>query len=300
MGRPGILLIDNNTDSLRKLFNYLMFKGFRVTLVDRAESALKFLQNNPVSLIISQGTLLDADITQLEEKLMAMEYSGKLLLVSNDPLLLEAIKELRFHYRYHIEDPDDFENNEMLINILLSGGNREYLLQNSYIQIDETIQLMIPSLSEFIDMTIQLLIHKIENLGEADGYIHGIRMALTEALANAIEHGNRYDFRKKVKITSHMNDRMIEIKVEDEGPGFDWRQQEQDLTKLNEKFSTRGRGMVIIRQYMDEVQFEGRGNIIRMRKYFKKPHDKKNIKLTVASRWSPERHKNNLFEHSDN
>ena len=50
--------------------------------------------------------------------------------------------------------------------------------------------------------------------------VFAIKLALEEALINAIKHGNKMDRRKKVKVEATVTEKEAEIQIEDEGPGF--------------------------------------------------------------------------------
>jgi anti-sigma regulatory factor (Ser/Thr protein kinase) len=84
---------------------------------------------------------------------------------------------------------------------------------------------------------------------------HGISMALREALANAIKHGNRQDPSKRVTLTIEWEGDQLRVIVEDEGEGFDENAIEDPLAPEN-RLKTAGRGIFLIRNFMDDVRFE--------------------------------------------
>lgn len=90
-----------------------------------------------------------------------------------------------------------------------------------------------------------------------------LRVALAEALANAMLCGNAGDPGKTVQVSAELFPDRILLAVEDEGPGFDPAQvpDPRDPTLLD---SPRGRGLFIIRNLADEVTFNDRGNVIWM------------------------------------
>ena len=95
--------------------------------------------------------------------------------------------------------------------------------------------------------------------------IFGIRLALEEALVNAIKHGNQMDRSKKVTIVSVVHAERIEIHITDEGSGFD-PGDVPDPTAVENIERPCGRGLMLMRHYMTEVSFGGRGNSVRMAK----------------------------------
>lgn len=93
-----------------------------------------------------------------------------------------------------------------------------------------------------------------------------IQLALEEALANAIWHGNGGDPARKVQISCRVDDTRFEITICDEGPGFDPRKTPNPTDETNIGKS-HGRGVLLIQSYMDEVRYNERGNCLTMVKY---------------------------------
>ena len=90
-----------------------------------------------------------------------------------------------------------------------------------------------------------------------------IRIALEEAMVNAIKHGNRLDPGKKVHVESRITPRRAEITIEDEGPGFD-RGAIPDPTAEDNLDKPSGRGILLIEAYMDGVEWSRGGRRLRM------------------------------------
>ena len=95
--------------------------------------------------------------------------------------------------------------------------------------------------------------------------IFGIRLALEEALVNAIKHGNNLDKTKKVHISYGVVPERFDIRIRDEGPGFD-PQDVPDPTAFENLERPCGRGLMLMRHYMNEVSFAANGNAVLMSK----------------------------------
>ncbi len=95
--------------------------------------------------------------------------------------------------------------------------------------------------------------------------IFSVRLALEEAIVNAIKHGNRLDDRKQVRVACKMSADRLWIKVSDEGPGFDPRQV-PDPTDPSNLENPGGRGIMLMRSYMTRVEYNARGNVVEMEK----------------------------------
>jgi serine/threonine-protein kinase RsbW len=90
-----------------------------------------------------------------------------------------------------------------------------------------------------------------------------LRVALSEALANAIVYGNGLDPSKSVDVRIEVASSDIAVHVCDEGPGFDY-SAVPDPTLPDRVDRPDGRGLFLIRQLVDNVSFNDRGNSICM------------------------------------
>jgi serine/threonine-protein kinase RsbW len=90
-----------------------------------------------------------------------------------------------------------------------------------------------------------------------------LRVALSEAISNAILYGNKLDVKKTVNVTAEAAGEKISIRVADEGPGYDPAAVPDPTTPERIK-SPDGRGLFLIRNLVDEVTFSERGNAICM------------------------------------
>lgn len=97
-----------------------------------------------------------------------------------------------------------------------------------------------------------------------------IWMGLEEAIVNAAKHGNQLDESKKVRFSWLMTAESIVFEIEDEGDGFDLEDVPNPLDAENLERPC-GRGLFLIRQYMTTVDYNSKGNMVRMTKVFKEP-----------------------------
>ena len=93
--------------------------------------------------------------------------------------------------------------------------------------------------------------------------IFAIKLSIEEAFANAIKHGNRYDDNKKLIVTWEYADDELKITITDEGGGFK-PSAVPDPTVSENLERPHGRGLMLIRAYMDEVIHNDRGNQVVM------------------------------------
>jgi serine/threonine-protein kinase RsbW len=95
--------------------------------------------------------------------------------------------------------------------------------------------------------------------------IFSIHLALEEALVNAIEHGNNLDATKFVHVQCRLSDDLMQIEVSDQGNGFD-PDNLPDPTDRQHREIPGGRGVLLMRRFMDRVQFNEKGNAVLLEK----------------------------------
>ena len=120
-----------------------------------------------------------------------------------------------------------------------------------------------------IDRIQQDILGILARHGYDDAARFAVRTAIEEAVSNAIRHGNDNDPRRKVTIEYAADEVSIEIEIEDEGTGFD-PESVPDPTRPENVDIPSGRGIMLMRVYMSEVEFTPAGNRVRMR-YDKTP-----------------------------
>jgi serine/threonine-protein kinase RsbW len=103
-----------------------------------------------------------------------------------------------------------------------------------------------------------------------DHDVFSIHLALEEALVNAIKHGNGLDLAKQVRVRCRMSDDLVQIEIADEGEGFDPRCV-PDPTDEHHRECPNGRGVMLMRSFMDRVQYNERGNCVLLEKRRTKP-----------------------------
>ena len=129
------------------------------------------------------------------------------------------------------------------------------------IELERSLPSEVAAISPFVDK-LMLLIRKCGCVpqGESD-----VEIALREALANAIIHGNHENPRKHVYVCCRCQPDEVSIAVKDEGRGFDINKMADPTAPENTGF-VHGRGIYLMKALMDEVRFEEGGVVVHMRK----------------------------------
>ena len=130
------------------------------------------------------------------------------------------------------------------------------------------IVLWLSSRYENIELAQAALAHVCRLRGIDSEMEHWIGMAMREAVANAVKHGNRLDPDKRVVVRLESAGDDLTIVIGDEGGGFDPERISDPLAPENQ-LKTSGRGIFYIKTFMDDVTFsrgEGGGTVLTMRK----------------------------------
>lgn len=121
----------------------------------------------------------------------------------------------------------------------------------------------IPSIKENVSVVESF----IENVGEKiriEEAIYGnVLVSVTEAVNNAIVHGNKEDKNKKVKLGLKQNKKSVRFIVEDEGMGFDHNTL-PDPTNPKNLEKVKGRGIFLIKSLSDKTTFKQGGRVVEM------------------------------------
>jgi len=111
-----------------------------------------------------------------------------------------------------------------------------------------------------------LILKEIESSGYDEDSTFAIKLALEEAMTNAVRHGNCGDSNKKVRVRYVVTPKHVVICVRDEGEGF-CPDNIPDPTTPDRLSLPCGRGIMLIRAYMNEVEYRENGREICMTKF---------------------------------
>ncbi len=128
------------------------------------------------------------------------------------------------------------------------------------------IRIEIPSLAENIRMIESFIDNAREKFHLNDDIYGNIMIAVTEAVNNAIKHGNRNDSSKNVALSLSLGDGLIKFQIEDEGTGFDYHNLPDPTTAENLE-KPGGRGIFLMKHLADEVAFAENGKVVELSFY---------------------------------
>lgn len=133
---------------------------------------------------------------------------------------------------------------------------------------DHRFHLDLGSRFENIELVQVVLKDTLDQLGVEEDARHWIDVAVREAVANAIKHGNAQNPDKQVHVDLLLDGDELIIRIEDEGPGFDPATVVDPLAPEN-ILRPNGRGIFYMKSFMDDIQYglrPGGGTVVTMRK----------------------------------
>ena len=133
---------------------------------------------------------------------------------------------------------------------------------------EKTTELILPSRLESVEQAAVEAAKFAERNDFGDDVKFAIDMAVREAVANAVKHGNLLDETKAVEITFEDSSEGFEITVRDFGAGFEV-EEVPDPTNPENLLKANGRGILFMRSFMDAVEWSNHkqgGMIVKMLK----------------------------------
>jgi serine/threonine-protein kinase RsbW len=124
--------------------------------------------------------------------------------------------------------------------------------------------LELPSDLRVIEAAVTYLVERCRAYDYSGSRLNlNFRVGVTEVLANAVLYGNRCDPRKSVRVEVSLGPTRVDLRVADEGAGFDPETVPDPTLPANIR-EPGGRGLFLLRQLMDEVEFNAQGNEVRI------------------------------------
>ena len=129
----------------------------------------------------------------------------------------------------------------------------------------EVMSRVLPSTLTAYHDYVEEVLNRLTELNWPEQALFGIRMALEESISNAVRHGNGEDPSKLVRVECQLNEKRFFAKVCDEGPGYE-PDEVPDCCSPDRLEVPGGRGLKLIRAYMDTVEHADQGRCLKMEK----------------------------------
>jgi len=259
MEKRRILIVDNN-DELRALLEKSLGKlGHEVVVTGEREKALARNDLDEFDLIISDLSEAEVNgrpIGDLQRKHLVTPLPSN----RTEPAIIKAFKMGAGNF---LRVPYDAEELRQIVEQTLSYKLRYVDDRNVLSYVHEKIEFELPSDLSLMDGVLEYLQERVSKLGLIKPERSNLFIALDEAFVNAVKHGNKNDPNKLLKITAELSPKEACFTVEDEGEGFNVGDIPDPCDPAN-LFRTSGRGVLLIYNIMDEVEYNAQGNRVKM------------------------------------
>ena len=125
------------------------------------------------------------------------------------------------------------------------------------------MKIKIPSITDNVSVVESFIDNLKDKISLSDNIYGNILISVTEAVNNAIIHGNKEDKAKKVELYLKQSKKSISFIIKDEGPGFD-ESKIPDPTSPKNLDNLKGRGVFLIKNLTDNVKFRKKGSEIEL------------------------------------
>jgi len=124
-------------------------------------------------------------------------------------------------------------------------------------------KISFPSVADNIGLVEKLINEICSAYGISEDHYGNILVAVTEAVNNAMQHGNKLDPGKKVNLAFLAEEKSLSFLVSDQGSGFDFRNL-PDPTNPENLEKPNGRGVFLMRHLADKVEFSDNGRSVQL------------------------------------
>jgi len=147
--------------------------------------------------------------------------------------------------------------------MLVKEKNYMDKLKEAQLKKRETRKINFSSQPENLALVEKLVDEICESNNIKDDFYGNILISITEAVNNAIQHGNKYDSNKRIKISFASYHDVLYFSVEDQGQGFDYNNL-PDPTDPGNLEKINGRGIFLMKNLADEVAFSKKGRMVEL------------------------------------
>ncbi|HEY5884763.1 MAG TPA: ATP-binding protein [Pyrinomonadaceae bacterium] len=276
MQKRRILIVDNN-DELRVILEAVLGKlGHQVVGTGEREEALAREDLDDFDLIISDLT----DEPSEERPISELHRKHLLVALPSEDVKPDVIKAFKFGAANYLRAPYEKDELREIVEQTLSYKLRYVddprLLSHTH----EKIEFEIPSDLTLMNGVLQYLLDRVAKRGLVKTDQSNLFVALDEAFVNAVKHGNKNDPTKLVRVGAELSPTEASFTIEDEGKGFDVRTIPDPCDPSN-LFKASGRGVLLIYNIMDEVEYNAQGNRVKMVKRPERPVEAQLVDQTI-------------------
>jgi serine/threonine-protein kinase RsbW len=278
MDKRRILIVDDNDELRAVLETALCELGHDVVALGDRNAAVAREDLEEFDLIISDLTDDEDSGVQLLSEIKRKRLMIPVVVSSEEAQQPGVVKAFKMGAVNYLRSPYDKEELCSIVDKTLAYKLRFVDDLKVLPYVHEKIEFELPSDVSLMNGVLQYLIERVSKLGVIKPERSNLFIALDEAFVNAVKHGNKSDPTKLVRITAELSPKEARFTVEDEGEGFDVNKI-PDPRDPDNLFKSSGRGVLLIYNIMDKVEYNARGNRLTM---VKRPEDTLDADLIEA------------------
>jgi serine/threonine-protein kinase RsbW len=260
MQQRRILIVDNNDELRTILENVLGSLGHEAVVTGDRNEALGRKDLDRFDVIISDLTEEDPNELVNSGELHRRQLITSLPPNTTEPVLIKAFKMVAANYLRQPYNRDELrEIVEQTLSYKLRYVDHPNLLSHTH----EKIEFALPSDLTLMNGVLQYLMDRVAKMSRIAPENTNLFIALDEAFVNAVKHGNKNDPSKLIRVGAELSPKEASFTIEDEGEGFDVKTIPDPCDPAN-LFKSSGRGVLLIYNIMDEVEYNAQGNRVKM------------------------------------
>lgn len=263
MSQRRILVVDDDNDLREELEPTLAEFGYEITSIHHHDDAAGHQDLIEFDVIITDLTEDTKEGQQLINEIQFHRSNPTISVSSTVTETTGVTKAFKIDASNFIRGKYRSEELRAIVERALSYKAQIIDPANLIANVHEKIEFLFPSDVNLMDAVLDYLVERVAKFGLINLENSNLFIALDEAFVNAVKHGNRYDPNKIVHISADLSPEEARFTVEDQGEGFNPKQIPDPCDSEN-LFKTSGRGVLLIHNIMDEVEYSERGNRLTM------------------------------------
>ncbi|NUN47981.1 MAG: response regulator [Candidatus Brocadiae bacterium] len=264
--RTRILIVDDEPQNRRLLGDMLEVGSYQVEAAEHGAAALAKLAEKPFHLVITDLRMPVMGGLELLEQVRISFPRMPVVVVTAHATLDTTLQALRLGATNFVRKPFSMDEIRGVVAKALRPWGIDPAGRQGIPRIEKRIVLEVESTPTVIDPVFAHIFDDALSLGFPEEPLrHNVYLALCEGVANAIDHGHKGDPSKRIAVEILIDHERLRITITDQGAGFDPAAL-PDPTDPDNLLKTRGRGVFLMRCYMDLVEYRDGGRTLCMEK----------------------------------
>lgn len=260
-----VLIVDDEELNLVLLSDMLDETGnYKIDSALDGKIAWNLIQENSYDLIITDIRMPEIDGIELLRLVKQYNPSIPIIVVTAFASIETAVEALQNGAANFLKKPFSIDEIQTVTSKALRASAQTKVQAQNLENLSKSFSVVTKSDHSVVDPIFHQIREMARSFGFSDEQLHmNLYLSLTEAIANAIDHGNAGDPLKEISVDATVNSDAISISVSDEGTGFNLNLV-PDPTMDSNLMKSRGRGVFLMRCYTDSITYDNNGSKVTM------------------------------------